>query len=412
MAEFEKWADAAGTKKDNEQSRIISEFIPYNGSYKRITSIEREGGIWCNCGGASQSVVLNVYDQMLDGDVLIKTSDTTTCRCYGKGPDQTNYARTTFGNWTQSESDAAIAAWANGTLIIKRFVSIKSYTSPKHGSPVFRDGFYYDLISISGTDEPFTNYGPKVELFDVYRSADGKTEDPESVTVWANVTISMVDNTAFDGSTIQVAYQDGRDPDADSPTIDIKPYFSDITTLGAPTRVKISWTNITFDRGKDYYFQLRFKAGEEVAVSEVDAALRASIPIMISDTNHGVAVGQYSTANAAYPKFECKWPAYFYGGIAQIGSGSGSMMNLLGIQRGVTGQQRVTSGGVKDVTVVFPKPFSSDPTVFVSLNGTLEGSSAGGISAIVRSVNTTEFTVRLASTTTTYEGITVSWLAI
>lgn len=409
MAQYELTIDAAGKKHDNEQVRDINALFPYTGgTYKTISFASRKGGIWCNCGGASQSVTLSVYDQLISGETVIKTSDTVTCRCYGRGPDDNNYATTVFMFWTPQESNAAIAAWNNKTLKIKRFVTIASYTSSKHGSPVFRDGFYEDTITISGTDTPFTNYGPKIEMFDVFRTSNNITEQPSSTKVCAHARISMVDAAGFENSTIRVYYASGVEPTQDSQFVDVKAYFS-TGNLGV-TQLLILGNS--FGNGSDYYFKMEFVTGDEAATPIVDVALRASVPIMISDTNNGVAIGQYSSATSATPKFECKWPAYFYGGIKQIGSGSGSLMDLLGIQSGVTYARRVTSGGVADITVTFPKKFSSDPTVFVSLNGTLEGSSAGGISAIVRSANTTEFTVRIASTTTTYDGITVSWIAI
>lgn len=45
--------------------------------------------------------------------------------------------------------------------------------------------------------------------------------------------------------------------------------------------------------------------------------------------NGGVAFGKYSASTDDTPMFECNYPAYFYGGIAQIGDGSGNLLELL-----------------------------------------------------------------------------------
>ena len=198
MADYSISIDAAGSAKNNERDRSISGLFPYTGgTYKTISRLSRRGGIWCNCGGTSQSVTLAVYDQLLDGATVIKTSDTVTCKCYGSGPSADNYAQTTFSNWTQAESNAATAAWAAGTLIIRRFVTIKAYTSSKHGSPVFRDGYYSDVIAIQGSTVPFTQYRPEILKFDIFRSDDGENENPESTSVYAKIRLKMNDSAGL-----------------------------------------------------------------------------------------------------------------------------------------------------------------------------------------------------------------------
>lgn len=312
--------DAAGSKKDNERSRDVNALFPFgDGTYRTISLITRRGGVWCNCGGTAQSVVMNVYDQLLDGTEIIKQSDTVTCKCYGTGPSAENYALTSFKNWTQAESNAAIAAWEAGTLIIRRTATIKSFTSPKHGTPAFRDGQYTDEIAISGETVPFTNYGPGIPVFDAFRSSDAINEDPESDAVYARIALQMRDTSGLsDNARLIVFYEFNRDPDEDSSYIDLTAAFGlSAGSLGEEKIVQIpgSWSN-----GADYYFRLYFIAGEEVA-SKLDTVPRASVPLFIAENNCGVAVGQYSSATEADPKFESSWPAHLYGGIRQIGNG-------------------------------------------------------------------------------------------
>ena len=321
MADYSISIDAAGSAKNNERDRSISGLFSYTGgTYKTISRLTRRGGIWCNCGGTSQSVTLAVYDQLLDGATVIKTSDTVTCKCYGTGPSADNYAQTTFSNWTQAESNAATAAWAAGTLIVRRFVTIKAYTSSNHGSPVFRDGQYSDVIAIQGSTVPFTQYRPVIALFDVFRSDDGATENPESTSVYAKIRLKMNDSTGLaDSPKLRVYYAQDTDPSTASSYLDIGSTFG--LSAGNLNKDKVVKLTGTWSNGADYYFLLYFSAGYEVADGRLDMAPRAAIPIYISENNMGVSIGQYSSATKDAPKFESRWPAYLYGGIARIGDG-------------------------------------------------------------------------------------------
>ena len=330
MADYSISKDAAGSAKNNERDRSIGNLFPYTGgTYNTISLLTRRGGIWCSCGGASQSVTLAVYDQLITGSTVIKTSDTVTCKCYGTGPSADNYAQTTFSNWTQAQSNAATAAWAAGTLIIRRFVTIKAYTSSKHGSPVFRDGYYSDVIAIQGSTVPFTQYRPEISLFDVFRSDDGTTENPESTSVYAKIQLKMNDSTGLaDSPRLRVYYAQNADPSAASPYLDIGSAFG--LTAGNLNVDKTVQLTGTWSNGADHYFLLYFSAGYEVAVERLDMAPRASIPIYVAENNMGVAIGQYSSATEDVPKLESNWPAYLYSGIAQIGDGWKALTPVIG----------------------------------------------------------------------------------
>lgn len=390
MSDYSISINAAGSSKDNERDRDINALFPYSGgSYRTISKLTRRDGIWCSCGGESQSVTMAVYDQLLDGETLIKTSDTVSCKCYGKGPNQdssgkktdANYAETTFSEWSQAESNAAVKAWAAGTLIIRRFVSITKYTSSGHGSPRFRDGYYTDDISIQGSTVPFTNYAPKIALFDVFRSDDGKTENPESTSVYAKIKLAMTDTAGLsDSPKLRAYYAQDADPGTGSSYVDIASAFSlTAANMGVEKTVKISGT---WSNGADYYFLLYFSAGEEVADGKLDAAPRATVPLYISETNNGVAVGQYSTATASDAKFESRWHAYFYNGITVEGgvqglnsfaageqATGGTWIDGKAIYRYVLTATATVSGG-KESLGTFPATIDT----LISTTGTLKSS--------------------------------------
>lgn len=417
MANYSISKDAAGSAKDNERDRNINALFPYTGgSYKTISSMTRNGGIWCNCGGSSQSVTLSVYDQLLAGSAVIKTSNTVTCTCYGRGPGSENYAQTSFTNWTQAESNAAIAAWAAGTLVIRRFVTIKSYTSSKHGSPVFRDGYYSDTVAIQGTTVPFTNYAPQITLFDVFRSDDSTTENPESTSVYAKIRLAIRDASGLSASPkLRVYYAQDADPTLSSSYLDIGGTFG--LTAGNMNVTKTIKLSGTWSNGADYYFLCYFSAGDEAAEGMLDMAPRAAIPFYVAENNKGVAIGQYSTATDSQPKFECRWPVYLYGGIAQIGESGTQLLDMLGIQKGSVEGESVTSGKTKDYSVTFTKAYSAPPTVVIGmkLSGELVNRyECGRLSCALVNVSATGFTARAYNYTASGDAINVgfTWVAI
>lgn len=416
MADYLISIDAAGSSKDNERDRSISGLFPYTGgTYKTISHLTRRGGIWCNCGGTSQSVTLTVYDQLITGSTVIKTSDTVTCKCYGSGPSSDNYAQTTFSDWTQAQSNAATAAWAAGTLIIRRFVTIKAYTSSKHGSPVFRDGYYSDVIAIQGSTVPFTQYRPEIVKFDIFRSDDGVNENLESTTVYAKIRLAMNDSTGLaDAPQLRVYYAQDRDPDSTSSYLDIGSAFGLIAenlNVDKTVRLTGTWSN-----GEDYYFKLYFSAGYEVTESKPDMAQRMAIPIYISENNSGVSIGQYSTATKDEPKFESRWPAYLYGGIAQIGDGSQNVFEVMGVQAGSVEGRTSTSGKTEEYDVVFSKAYAAAPVVVIGmqLGGALADSYyAGRLSCALISVSATGFKVRTYNYTASGDAVNIgfTWAA-
>jgi hypothetical protein len=198
MATYTKTYTA--TDKNNAQERIISSIISYAENYKTITSMTRYGGVWCSCGGTSQSVAMFVYDNLYDGSTFIKTSNKQSIKCVGSGPTAENCATTTFADWTTAESNAAIIAWRKGTLRVRREVEITKATSSGHGDPTFREGQYIEQITINGTEEEPTYYGPKIESFLVTRPTI------ESSEIELRFTASIKDREKFSEANMQVVF--------------------------------------------------------------------------------------------------------------------------------------------------------------------------------------------------------------
>ncbi len=398
MATYTITATPSGSNKDNDAQRDIAAVFPYDANqYRTISELARRDGIWCSCGGKYQSVTLSGYDQLINSSTgaVIKTSGTGTCKCHGTGPAAENYMTCTFSDWTQAESNAAVAAWKAGTLIIRRTVSITAYTSSGHGEPTFRDGYYDDTITITGSTAPFTDYRPQITTFKCFRSEDGVTESQLSTTVYATIKLAMNDTSGLNDSPKLVLEY--------STKADFSSGVTSITMASSASLLQYYLDGYTisvrgeFSVGSNYYFRLTFTAGEEVAqVSGVSVSM-SHTPIHIPQNNSGVAVGMYSNATSADRRFECNYPAYLYGGIAQIGDGNGDLLTLLGIQTGSSAAQSVANSKTATVDVVFARAYKEAPVVVANIVSESDSYYLGRCNVAIQSVSTTGFTARIAN---------------
>ena len=322
MAQYTISAQPSGSSQANAQSRMINSILPYTaGTYKTISYMSRRNGVWCSAGGTSQSVTMEVYAQLLSGETIIKTSNFATCKSYGSGPSSDNYALTEFTNLTSAESVAAITAWEAGTLELKWFVSIKSYTSSGHGSPSFRDGQYDDVITIQGQDVPPTNYAPSITGARLWRTLDGSdTVTPTAEALRMKLRLGMNDTSGLTaGAALKLYYAQNAAPTVGaSEYVDLSAYIQ--SCLDAETAIAISGT---FSAGADWYFTLVFTAGDEVSSPWYGNAPRAQAPIHIGERNNGVAIGGYSPATASDRRFDVFWPGYMHERVHFMGGVSG-----------------------------------------------------------------------------------------
>ena len=363
MAQYTISAQPGGSSQANAQSRMINSILPYTaGTYKTINYMSRRNGVWCSAGGTSQSVTMEVYAQLLSGETVIKTSNFATCKSYGSGPSSDNYATTEFTDWTSAESSAAIAAWEAGTLELKWFVSIKSYTSSGHGSPSFRDGQYDDVITIQGQDVPPTNYAPSITSAKLWRTLDGSdTVTPTAEALRMKLRLGMNDTSGLTaGAALKLYYAQNAAPVVGaSEYVDLSAYIQ--SCLDAETAIAIS---DTFSAGADWYFTLVFTAGDEVSSPWYGNVPRAQAPIHIGERNNGVAIGGYSPATANDKRFDVFWPGYmhekvhFMGGVSGFGGYSTdetptgeAWIDGSPIYRKVLEFTSITNGGNNDVAI-------------------------------------------------------------
>ena len=129
----------------------------------------------------------------------------------------------------------------------------------------------------------------------------------------------------------------------------------------------------------------------------------------------GVRFGGYSTASANNPKFECNYPAYFYGGIAQIGDGSGNLLELLGIEHGAIDSMTLTKNTTSTKTVTFPRAFAAAPDVVATFDSSSIDSFSGRwdyLTLTVYNIMATGFTIRVHNGTSTSFAPGIRWIAV
>lgn len=157
-----------------------------------------------------------------------------------------------------------------------------------------------------------------IEIFDAFRSSDGgSTENPDSTSVYAKIRLSMENTSSISTAKLYLRYSSTGFFASNVINKDISSTFG-VTSTSNLNRTKTISLG-TFSKTSDWYFVLDFYTNTENATVRSDVVARTNVPLFIADNNQGVAIGQYSTATASTPKFESNWPAFLYGGIANLG---------------------------------------------------------------------------------------------
>ena len=193
-----------------------------------------------------------------------------------------------------------------------------------------------------------------------------------------------------------------------------------VTISAGPT----SGFTTTVDSGAKKWFRMEFAytAKTESGVSSTETA---SVTFLITNvfTNvhlagkkkGGVAFGKYSASTDDTPMFECNYPAYFYGGIAQIGDGSGNLLELLGVEHGSIASMTLTKETTSTKTVTFPRAFAAAPDVVATFDSSSISSFSGRwdyLTLTVYNITATGFTIRVHNGTSTTFSPGLRWIAV
>ena len=263
-------------------------------------------------------------------------------------------------------------------------------------------------IIITFDETPPAYYVPDITTFSVQRVNSNGVADDEGSYIATTMKLTFANSSALSIAALRVYYAANAYPIVgESSYIDLT---SKISTL--MNGVALNSTVITgqWDIKSSWYFAAVLIAGNESDVATSSIA-RAGGSLHISDQpGGGVCVCGYSTGTTTNPKFESYAPAYFYGGIADFGGTS--LVDLVGIQRGITATQRIGSGGTGEFSITFPKAYTSAPTVIANLAGDLTGSSTGHIGVVIVSTSTTGCLIRVGNSSGAAYEPAITWVSI
>ena len=188
------------------------------------------------------------------------------------------------------------------------------------------------------------------------------------------------------------------------------------------TAAPISDVRIGIGEKKWFRMEFAYPATEESDVSSTETVSTTFLISNVFTNVHlagkkkgGVAFGKYSESTDETPMFECNYPAYFYGGIAQIGDGSGNLLELLGIEHGAIASMTLKGSTTNTLNVTFPRAFASAPDVVATFDSTNISSFSGRwdyLTLTVYSVTATGFTLRVHNGTSTTFKPGIRWIAV
>ena len=181
--------------------------------------------------------------------------------------------------------------------------------------------------------------------------------------------------------------------------------------------------NLTVGSGEKKWFRMEFsytatangvRSTETVSAAFLIGNVFTNVHLAGVSTG-GVRFGGYSTAALNAPKFECDYPAYLYGGIAQIGDGGGDLLALIGVQHGSVDSMTLTGSTTNTLEVSFPRAFAAPPDVVATFDSSNISSFSGRwdyLTLTVYSVTATGFTLRVHNGTSTTFSPGIRWIAV
>lgn len=275
------------------------------------------------------------------------------------------------------------------------------------------------VLTITYTSSEFKPYITGAKLFrsskinNIYAAAD----DGTSINFQATLAVEKLGT----GGSGTFRIYSGDSADATTKQVysrSVSGSTSGVTVSAAPI------SGVTIGSGVKKWFRMEFSytATTESGVSSTETA---SVTFLIGNvftnvhlagvSTGGVRFGGYSTASANNPKFECNYPAYFYGGIAQIGDGSGNLLELLGVEHGSIASMTLTGSATSTLNVTFPRAFASAPDVVCTFDSSSIASFSGRwdyLTLTVYNITATGFTIRVHNGTSTSFAPGIRWIAV
>lgn len=273
------------------------------------------------------------------------------------------------------------------------------------------------VVTITYTSSEFK---PSISAAKLYRanSLGAAADDGTYLTFTATL---AVEKTGTSGSGVFTIYS-GDSPATATTQVYRKSGIAGSTGGVVVSQAPISGVSIGSGEKKWYRMEFSYTALTDTGASSTEAVAVAFLIGNVFTNVHlagastgGVRFGGYSTATEDNPKFECDYPAYLYGGIAQIGDGSGDLLALIGVQHGNVSSMTLTGSTTNTLEVTFPRAFASAPDVVATFDSSSISSFSGRwdyLTLTVYNITATGFTLRVHNGTSTTFTPGLRWIAV
>ena len=154
----------------------------------------------------------------------------------------------------------------------------------------------------------------------VYRSENGEeVDDGVEIIIEARLTISDVTNIG--GYSLGLYYAENADATEESDYVEL---LSSVTEPEQTVSIVVNEAdfNTVFSNSSDWGLLLRFGDVCQYVTVPTDIFKAFANLHLSGKRTGGVCMGGFSKSEEGSPMFECHYPAYFYGGIMQGGSGA------------------------------------------------------------------------------------------
>lgn len=201
---------------------------------------------------------------------------------------------------------------------------------------------------------------PTISVFDVVRVSSDNTkyvEDDEGTTLQYKIKLAL-GSISSSGFSLTCRYAENADVTSNSTTTTTISLNS--TIANALTSEQTKFFSGTFDCANDQSFLLTFGDAYESTSKLIEVSKSFTNVHLSGKETGGVCFGGFSTAEDNSPKLESYYPAYLYGGIAEVGALKNSLA-AMGIQYGQTSS---VDASKTTFTVTFDRPYSAPPYVY------------------------------------------------
>lgn len=173
-------------------------------------------------------------------------------------------------------------------------------------------------ITVIFTEQPPTNYAPRVDSFKATRAGTDGNPSDEGSRIAVSARISANASAPVDQMRVRLYVSTTPEITDESIAYDLT---GRISALFSGIENDPDVLTGEYSPGTAWYFVLEFIVGAESAYG-ASAVQRSFVTLHLSKCpTGGVAIGMFSTATKGNPKFESAHPAFLYGGIAQVGNG-------------------------------------------------------------------------------------------